>query len=53
MRYHEGLHGFPEEALHKVTFGRTVLAASEDEHARSWPASSQIATAAPEKLLAH
>ena len=29
MRYHEGLQGFPEEALHKVTFGKTVLGVSE------------------------
>ena len=31
MRYQEGLQGFPEEVLQKVTFGKTVLAASEPE----------------------
>jgi len=29
MRYQEGLQGFPEDALKKVTFGRTVLETSE------------------------
>ena len=29
MRYHEGLQGFPEEVLHKITFGKTVLGVSE------------------------
>ena len=29
MRYQEGLQGFPEEMLQKVTFGKTVLSVSE------------------------
>jgi len=29
MRYQEGLQGFPEDVLQKVTFGRTVLETSE------------------------
>lgn len=29
LRYQEGLQGFPEDLLRKVTFGRSVLEVSE------------------------